>query len=190
MNSNQLTLDLVRDILVKELGLDDERVNIYNQKWKIPPTEGLYIVVEYRGSPKILSSRNGKASNGLELEEHQEVNALESLSIILFSKDLSALQMKERAVMALYSVYSQQIQESNGFKIFRNPTVVDVSEAEASARLYRFDIEVKVLAWYTNVKATDFFDSHKVRVLVNDGVPDVDEEFTIPVEDPTAYPQT
>jgi hypothetical protein len=100
------------------------------------------------------------------------------------------LQRKEESVMALHSIYAQQVQEANSFKIFRNIPIIPVNEVEGTARLYRFDLEVKVMSWYNKVKVAQFLDSHSVEVRVNDGQPDLDVKFVIPINDPTVYPQT
>jgi len=185
-----LTLDLIRLILIEELGLDSDRVVIYNQKFRIPPKAGLFIYIEYKGSPKVISSRNLMVPTIDGANEEQDSNMLEDISIGLYSRNLDALQRKEEAVMALHSIYSQQIQEANSFKIFRNVNIIPVNEVEGTARLYRFDLEVKVMSWYNKVKVAQFLDSHSVEVRVNDGQPDLDVVFVIPSKDPTVYPQT
>lgn len=175
--TNALTLDLIRTIMIEELELDEKVVNIYNQKFRIPTTDGLFVYVEYKGA-KILSSRNVINDGGLViLQEEQNLNTLEDITIGLFSRNLEAMQMKERAVMALFSVYAQQLQEENSFKIFQNPVLTPLSMLEATAQLYRFDIDIKVMAWYQNTKASDFYDKYSVAVRVNDGDPDLTAEL-------------
>lgn len=182
MQGNVLTIDLIRTIIVEELALDEKVVNIYNQKFRIPTTDSLFVYIEYKGA-KILSSRNVMVDNALtDLQEEQNLNTLEEITIGLFSKNLDALRMKERAVMALYSVFAQQLQEANSFSIFPHPVLTPLSALEAAAQLYRFDIDIKVLAWYKNTKAADFYDKYSVAVRVNDGVPDLTKGVEVGVE--------
>lgn len=190
MKTNTLTLDLIRLIIIEELVIDDDRVSIYNQKFNIPKNSGLFVYIEPKSPPKIISSRNRMLDDGLGgANENQDSNWVEEISIGLYSKNLEAIQRKEEAAMSLHSIYSQQLQETNSFKIFRNVSIIPINEIEGTARLYRFDIECRVQAWYNKVKVAQFLDSHRVEVRVNDGQPDLDVIFTIPDTDPTVYPQ-
>lgn len=191
MKTNALTFDLLRLILIEEMSLDGDRVTIYNQKFNIPPKDGLFVYLEYRSLPKMIASRNKLIDDGLGgANEHQDSTMMEEIAIGLYSKNLDALQRKEEAIMALHSIYSQQVQEMNSFKIFRNVNLVPINEIEGATRLYRFDIECKVLSWYNKIKVGQFLNTNLVEVLVNDGQPDFDVEFAIPDTDPTVYPQT
>ncbi len=190
-----LTLDLIRLILVEELGFDQEededRVMIYNQKFVIPKKTGMFIYLEPKGAPKIISSRNRMENDGLgNFNENQNSSWLEDICIGVYSQNLEAIQRKEEVAMALHSVYSQQLQEAQSFKVFRNVNIIPINEIEGPARLYRFDVECKVFAWYNKVKLAEFFDTLNVEVRVNDGVPDLVEDFVIPTTDPTKYPKT
>lgn len=187
MINGKLTIDLVREIIKHELDIEDERINIYNQKWKIPPDDELFVVLEYRGTPKIISSRNYYSE--VNDTESQDLNTQESIIIGLFSRNLEAIQRKEEAVMALYSIYSQQIQEANSFKIMRGASIEDLSDLEGAARLYRFDIPIIVFAWYHKTKASEYYDSFDAQVLVDEGEEEAEEiNFDQPVESPTSYP--
>lgn len=179
MQTGKLAIDLIRTILIREMSLDAERVNIYNQKWKIPATEGLFITVEYRGAPKIVSSRSTVVDNGADMIEYQDLNVKENVVVGVFSRNTDALVQKENVLMSLSSVYSQQIQEANSFKIFTNLGIEDVSALEGAGILYRFDISAVIHAWYNRTTKPDYYDSFSVRVRVNDGDPDMVEEFNV-----------
>ncbi len=180
----QTSVDIIRDIIKTEMKLADDRVFIYNQKWNIPTDEGLFVVIEYRGS-KTLSSRNTtKQDNQGNLLEYQDVNMQEQITVQLFSRDLSALQRKEEAIMALASIYAQQQQAALSFYIARIAVIEDLSDLEASAILYRFDIPVVVMSWYEKIKGTDYYNGFRVKVRVNDGQPDMVREFDQPLTDP------
>ena len=191
MKANTLTLDLIRLILIEEMGIDEDKVIIYNQKFVIPPTSGLYIYVERKGSQREISSRNKMIVDALgNANENQDSNWIEDICVGIYSRDLEAEQRKEEAAMALHSIFSQQMQELNSFKIFREVNIIPIGEIEGAARLYRFDLEFKVQAWYSKVKVAQFLNAWNVEVIVEDGDPLLDVEFVIPDTDPTVYPKT
>lgn len=178
---NYLTLDLIRLILLNQLCIDSDKIQIYNQKFTLPPTKGLKIYIEPKAPPQVISSRNRMEYDVYyNPSEHQDSNWLEEISVGIYSRDLSALRRKEEVAMALHSVFSQQLQEQQSFKIYRNPRIIPINEIEGAARLYRFDIEFKVQAWYSIVKTIEFFNSINVQIRVNDGQPDMVRNVTIP----------
>lgn len=177
------TVDWIRDIIKYEMALPDDRIYIYNQKFDIPTLEGLFVVVEYAGS-KIISSRNVQRMEGDQYAEVQQLYTQEHITVQLFSKNLDALRRKEEAVMALYSIYSQQKQDLGGFQIARNAPIEDLSALEASAILYRFDIPVVIFTWYEKILNAAYYDNLQVAVRVNDGQPDMTREFEQPLINP------
>lgn len=189
MNNVQLqpletTVDILRDIIKKEMCLEDDHIFIYNQKWNTPNDDALYVIIEYVGS-KIISSRNTNSQdNAGNYREVQDLNTQEQITILLLSRGLEALQRKEEAVMALYSIYSQQKQSELSFKIARNAPIEDLSSLEASAILYRFDIPVVLFTWYEKIKSANYYNSMHVKVRVNDGQPDMIREFDQPLIQP------
>ncbi|RTL04657.1 hypothetical protein EKK58_10125 [Candidatus Dependentiae bacterium] len=181
----QTSVDIIREIIKREMNLEDDRIYIYNQKFNIPNDSGLFVVVEYVNS-KIISNTNiPKVDYKGDLIEYQELYTQEQITVQLFSRNIEALQRKEEAVMALYSTYAQQLQEKLSFRVFRNAPIEDLSELEASAILYRFDIPIIMFTWYEKIKAIGYYNSFRVKVRVNDGDPDLVREFEQPLTDPT-----
>ena len=175
------SLDLLRDIVQQEMGLKDAQIWMYGQQNIIPDGPGLYVVIEYKYS-RVYSNRNLTPVNDGVISEEQNLNTQEFLTVQLFSSNFEALRRKEEAAMALKSVYSQQIQEKYSFKLSVNPQILDLSSLEASKMLYRYDIPVVVLTAYQKTKSVEWFDSYRVAVDVNDGVPDMIVDFTQPTE--------
>ena len=66
--------------------------------------------------------------------------------------------------MAINSVYAQQIQEANSFKIARLSAIDDLSALEGAAMLYRFEISLVVFAWYRKSKSVEFYDEFTAEV--------------------------
>lgn len=177
------TLELIRKIILGYLpDLNPDRVNIYNQKFKIPDDENLFVTLHYLGSK--VYSNNSEFLTGT-YNEAIDLNALEDLAINLMSKNYEAMQMKELFVMALRSYYSQGIQEQNSFKILRIAPIQDVSSVEGSADLFRFEIPIKVFAWYRNITPADYYSSFRFQVIANDGNPAMDTGI---IQQPTTQP--
>ncbi len=165
-NEQKSAISLLRAIIVREMELDPDRVIIYNQKWNIPADDGIFVTLSFLGA-KPMSSRSREVQTESGMSEVQEVNMQEMIQIDVMSKSTAALFRKWEVLAALTSVYSQQIQEQNSFKIAILPTdLKDVSEVEGTARLYRFVITVNLFAWYEKTKAVDFYDSFKFKLRV------------------------
>ena len=159
-----VAMDLLRRIIIREMSLDPSRVNIFNQRFAIPTDDGMFIYLECLPS-KMISNRNITAQGGAGLQEIQELNTWEQVNIGVFSKNLEALQRKEEVVMALYSQYAQQVQDANSFRIFQMSPIQDLTRLEGTSQLYRYDITVTLHAWYQKIKAVEYFDQFKTRVL-------------------------
>jgi hypothetical protein len=183
---NITSLDLLRDIVQQEMGLEDDQIYIYAQPNILPTDSRLYVVIEYKYS-KVYSNRNLTPVNDGNITEEQNVNTQEFLTIQLFSRSFEALRRKEEAVMALRSVYAQQSQEKYSYKLSFTPQIFDLTSLETSAMLYRYDVPVVFLSAYQKIKTIDYFDSYITRVIANDGQPDMTAEFN-PADNPSLVP--
>jgi len=146
-------IQLIRQILIEELTIPDDRVIVYNQKWTIPPTDDLFVVVEFKHA-KPFSSRNFMDASNREI---QELNMQEFYTIGIFSRSTEALFRKHEVLMALGSIFSQQLQETNSFKISKINPIVDLSPLESTALIYRFDIDIVLFSWYEKTKVADYY---------------------------------
>ena len=177
------TLELLRKIILGYIPIDDERVNIYNQKFKIPEDEGLFVTIEHNHS-QVFASRSNFSLPTTAYKETIDLSVLEDISIDIMSRNLEALQKKELFVMALNSYYSQQVQEANGFKVLRIAPINNLSALEGAAQLYRYEIPVKLFAWYQNITAADYFNAFSFQVTAN-GDPELQTEIiTQPLTQP------
>jgi hypothetical protein len=168
ITSNPTTIDYLCDVLRSELDLTDDRVNIYNQKFNIPNDSHLFVGIEYKFS-KVFAAKSTTEDVSSTFSERQGVNTQEHYAIILFSRNIEALQMKERAVMALSSVYSRQQGDSHGFKIARIGQIQDLSSLEGAAILYRYEISVVMLCRYEHIKTIPWYGTFPMQVTVEDG---------------------
>ncbi len=174
------SLDLIRKIIVNQMDMPEERVNIYDEKWKIPTDEELFITIEYRNSTCIANNNYFKNEEGYETPlEYQEVNMLEKIVVGVFSRDQSAIQRKEEVLMAIMSSYSQFIQEQYSFKIARAAHPQDLSALEGVAMLKRYDIELSVYTWYQKiVKPQWIVPPYTIKVVANAGSGNIERDVT------------
>lgn len=179
-NTNELTaFENLRKIIIHEMGLADDRVNIFNQKWKIPTYDDLFIVLECLPS-KIISNRSTVKMVPGEYVEIHDLTVQERITVMVFSRNMDALLRKEEVIMALCSTYSQQIQEQYSFHIARIAPIEDLTMLEGAAQLYRYDIPVIMLTWQTLTKAVEYYDAFTGRIKVNDGAPIITQDFSQP----------
>lgn len=156
------------NILQTQLGLQDRQIWIYNQKRDIPNDFGIYFVVSYQGQRIIANIRKEIATeNGL--MEYQSVHSLANFTVDVFSRDKGARDMRDQAIMALNSTYSQQVQEANGFQIARNSfQVTNTSEVEGVAELNRYSISFNVTYMSETSKSIDYFDTFTKQVITEE----------------------
>ena len=171
-------IKVLADIIKHELELDDivlnqkvySRVMIYNEEYDIPPISGIYIVLGFV-SENIISNSNdsGEKLNILEtqqnLEESMDYKESQSLlkseiiQIDIISKNSEARLRKEEIILAIKSNYAQRQQEIYDIQISMLPSsFLDLSEIEATARINRYAISVRVNSIYTKTKDTDYYE--------------------------------
>lgn len=152
-------------ILQNSLNLADSQIWIYNQKRDIPNDFGIYFVVSYTGQ-KIIGNTRREIPTPNGLVEYQSVHNLANFAVDLFSRGSGILDMRDKAIMALNSTYSQQIQEAHGFQIARNSfSVTNTSEIEGVAELNRYTIAFNVTYMSETSKSIDYYDTFTKEVI-------------------------
>ena len=154
-------IKVLAGILRIELGLKNDQVILYNQKFDIPPDERLYISIGLIGF-KNFGSRNlhiGLADTD-ELTSQQGLNRQEVYSINVYSRGPDARTRNWEVVAALNSDTSQRWQETNSMRIATLPAAMsDVSEIEGTAILNRYALTVMALVSYQKTQSVPFFDT-------------------------------
>jgi len=152
-------------ILQNSLNLSDSQIWIYNQKRDIPNDFGIYFVLSYTGQKVIGNTRREiPTPNGL--VEYQSVHNLANFAVDLFSRSSSIRDMRDKAIMALNSTYSQQIQEAHGFQIARNSfSVTNTSEIEGVAELNRYTVAFNVTYMSETSSSIDYYDTFTKEVI-------------------------
>ena len=156
------------NILQTQLDLTNGQIWIYNQKRDIPNDFGIYYVVKYNGQRIIGNIRKEIATNE-GLMEYQSVHNLAQYNIEIFSRGNDVREAKDKAIMALNSTYSQQVQESHGFQIARNSfQVTNTSEVEGTAELNRFSISFNVTYMNETTKSIAYYDTFSKEVITEE----------------------
>lgn len=155
-------------ILQNSLNLTDEQIWIYNQKRDIPNDFGIYFVVNYIGQ-RIIGNVRKEVATPAGLVEYQSVHSLANFSVDILSRSSKAREMRDKALMALNSTYSQMIQEANGFQIAPNSfSVTNTSEIEGVAELYRYTLSFNVTYMSETSKSIDYYDTFTKEVITEE----------------------
>lgn len=149
---------LLCGIIATELGLDASRVVVYNQNWKSPKDDNIYIVVSERMS-RIIGSTNrfDIATN----REDKRVSVSTTYNIEITSRNTDAKYRKNEVIAALTSNYSERIQEENEMRIFRTNQITDLSFIDGRSALHRYQIPVIINSVHKYEREVDFYDKYQ-----------------------------
>lgn len=160
-------LELVCEIIRQGLGLSGDQVYIYNQKYLIPNDSRLYIPIEVL-SPKPFGNTNKIQEIDGVLTQVQSVNFATILSIDAMSRSTVALYRKEEIIMALNSLYSQQLQQAFSFYLAPiTSAFVAVNEEDGAAIPYRFNMSVTIQYAVEKYQTADYYDSFEAGLYGN-----------------------
>jgi hypothetical protein len=181
-NQGQAYLKVVAGIIEKEMLLEpsnplstdpnDHRVFIGNQSFVIPQYDYMFIIIS-ESPGKVISAVSRFDDSGPSPTEVQEIIMQREIEIDVMSRTTKngyteARERKEEVLMAIASVYSQQQQEANGFRIFSFPTsFVDVTENEGAGRLIRYHASLMAHVRYSKQKAVDYFGTFDYNTVTN-----------------------
>lgn len=184
---NSLASQIIINILIQRMQIDPQRIWVRDQNRKIPDDNGLYIVVGLVNAPVVICNVTTmqQETDGMTVTEHEinQVQQREEILIDIFSRSNEALLRNWEVVAALQSFYSQQQQELNNFKIFRQPvSIANTSGAEGGSNINRFSITVAAFVWY---KKDDIFKS-PLGDYYDDFTTRVDDNQTIGTDNPIA----
>ena len=162
-------LKVIADILQTKLGLKAGRVMLYNQKYNIPKDDKIFIMVSEEDNDVYAASTNTMDTpDGSGYEERNDVLVRATAVIDVLSAGPEARERKHEVIMALNSIYSQQMQELNSLRIANLPVgFVNTSDLEASQMLNRFTIKFNILYRKSNKNSVDYYDKFKTEVVGN-----------------------
>lgn len=171
---NKLAGQYVLDIIRAKMGLTEEQTILRDQNFMYPQDRKLYVVAGLVGASTMAAgaymqeAANQPGSGATVMEEVDMVIQREVIQIDIASRDTSAVFRNWEIVAALKSFLSQQTQEKNNFKIFKQASGPNnTSSAEGTAMLNRFTLTFIVFAWYRKTMfmgAGDYYDDFTVRV--------------------------
>ena len=170
--NNTLAEQVIIDILKERMNLLDDQIWVRSQNRKIPADTKLYIIVGMV-STSVNSSQTYIEERIIETRTKQveinRVQTLENIQIDILSRSNDAITRRWEIIAALKSIYAQQKQEYNYFKICREPaSFLDTSSAEGSSQLNRFTITIPCFVWYKKEtilnEEYDYYDDFTQRV--------------------------
>lgn len=159
-------IKVVADILQNQLGLADDQVMLYNQKFDIPPDDRLYI------SLAVLATRTFGVQNrhlvvptldGADFLSVLSSNRQETYQITIFSRSSEARTRNWEIPPALASDTSERMQEANNIRIGYLPSSMnDVSALDGTAILNSYALTIQVLAAYEKVQPEPYYDKFSI----------------------------
>lgn len=180
--NNTLAEQVIIDILQERMALADGQIWVRSQNRKIPTDTKLYIIVGMI-STQVNSSQTYMEERIINtITKQVEVNrvqTLENIQVDILSRSNDAITRRWEIIAALKSIYAQQKQEANYFKICREPaSFLDTSSAEGSSQLNRFSITIPCFVWYKKETVLeeeyDYYDDFTQRVDDANTIDDAD----------------
>lgn len=147
------------NIISTDMSLDPSRVVVYNQNWKSPKDDGIYIVVS-EGTYRIIGN-----TNRFDPENETEIKCVSvstTYNVEITSRNTDAKYRKAEVLAAIGSDYSEQAQESNQIRIFRTNQITDLSFIDGRSSLSRYQIPIIINSVQKYEKAIEFYDKFQV----------------------------
>lgn len=172
---NKLAEQIIVDVIANQMGLANDRVWIREQNKVIPNDNNLYVVVGMVDA-KPLGTSNDIVYTPIpdtdpveyDAKEVQRVLSQEFIQIDIASRNKDAVLRRWEIIAALHSIYCQQKQEEQGFKVFRIPRAFnETGGAEGGSLINRFTIVVCCHVLFikeNNLPEYDYYDDFKTRV--------------------------
>lgn len=161
-------IKMLANILQREMGLVDDQVYLYNQKFNIPNDGRIYVSIGFL-STRPFSNNSKHVGQGSDLVEIQSTNIRAMLTVEILGRTTEAMNRKEEILLAVGSDYSKQIQQAMGFNIARISTnFVNLSKEEGPAIPYRFNITLVMHYTVVKTKSVQFFDTFLPTNLIID----------------------
>lgn len=154
------SIKVLADILVYEMSLESGQIMLAYQKWDIPPDNELYFALRCMGPGKVIANVNEVVPNGDGLDEVQSMTIRDLIQLDMMSFSDQARVRKEEVIMALGSIYAQQLEDQYFVQIARNVgDPVDAGKLEGQKYLNRFVYTIPVTSVHTKIKSAPFFAS-------------------------------
>lgn len=156
--------DILADVIAEELEIDPSRVVLYDQNFKAPKDQNLYVTIAYSrtqiiGSNQKFLPADPDAVPPTVNRELKTVSKATTYNVEISSKNEDAKYRNHEIVMSLTSNYAQQKMEENNISLFRTGQILDLSLIEGTSALHRYRIPVIIHNIERKEKAIDYYDS-------------------------------
>lgn len=151
------TLNIIKEILDKQLQMPTGRVFAYNSEIDLPKDGKLFIVL-YNAENEVFANNNEIKPSENGLIENQTLNQVETVIISLCSKGREATKYAPHALMAMRSTYAETLMQQYSCHISSTSSIRDMSFLEATAMLTRKDFEIRVFRSYDTINNIDYYD--------------------------------
>lgn len=156
---------LFTEIIQQEMGLEQNRVILWDQKLFQPRDTGLWVSVSVP-SCKPFANVKSHAANGDDLESNQYVCMQATVVVDITSRGPAARDRKEEIVLAVMSDYAERQQTANSFYISKTPTpFINLSQLDGTAIPYRYQISFKMIYTVAKTQPVEFFDQFEEPTL-------------------------
>lgn len=147
---------ILADIITIEMALDADRVVVYDQNFKAPSDQDIYVTIALQSSRVIGNNNRFDPDSDKEIKY---ISLSETFNVEITSKNRDAMTRYYEIFTAIKSTYSQQKQEENQIRIFRGGQCLDLSFIEASSSLHRYRIPVIINSTKVLEKSIDIYDN-------------------------------
>ena len=151
--------DVLQELFVGYLNLSPNQIWAYNNDFKIPNKQGIFIVLELVNVRPFANNLRYKTDENNNFVSEQYVLVESEIIVHFFSKNTEARENHLKFLLAFNSDLCQQIQENNQCHIARTSDLFDASSVEGASNLTRYDIRVKVITGETATISPNYYDN-------------------------------
>lgn len=151
-------IGLLANIIQVEMGLNQDQVQLYQQKFKVPNDNSIHIAVGMLTQKPTGSKR--EYVQGASLKEIVSTYWKCVAWVEIYSASNLAFLRKEEIASAIHSTYSEQIQEANNFKIAKIPSqFTNISSEQGPGIPYRFNVSVQMTFTTSKEKEVPYYET-------------------------------
>lgn len=163
------TAKILVKLLESQLDLvDQQRVVIWNQTWRMPEDKGLYIVVRLLWSKPFAQVARYDPDTSTGLTEIQGANVQEHYRLEIMSSGSLARVYLPEVQFAMSSTAALQVQELNHMKFGSLSTGFrDTSYLDGSERINRFSVEFNILRAYERTREVAYYDKFTIPPIIH-----------------------
>lgn len=163
------TLLLFCEIIQNQMGLDDGRVYLWDQKIFQPQDYDPYIAVSVPICKPFGNNTTYSTDNDGNYIATQAVNMMATVNIDIISRGPAARDRKEEIILALGSPYAESQMEKNSFYVGRLSTnFIDLSAVDGAAIPYRYRITCQIQYVVSKTAPVNYYGSFQEPTLVTD----------------------